>query len=91
MMNAKREASSPKTGKHPGQSGTVLFGEMLADAFPDRTVPGGAPFNVARHLAAFGQWPLLISRLGNDALGRQMLDDMKEWGMDTSAILPGQA
>lgn len=65
---------------------TILFGEVLADVFPDRAVPGGAPFNVARHLAAFGQNPLLVSRLGRDALGRRMLDDMKSWGMDTSAV-----
>ncbi|PIV92139.1 MAG: hypothetical protein COW45_01270, partial [Gallionellales bacterium CG17_big_fil_post_rev_8_21_14_2_50_54_146] len=32
----------------------VLFGEVLADVFPDRAVLGGAPFNVARHLKAFG-------------------------------------
>jgi fructokinase len=59
---------------------------MLADVFPDRSVPGGAPFNVARHLAAFGETPLMVSRLGDDALGRRMLGDMKAWGMDTSAI-----
>ena len=86
MTNPEREASAPKAGKNPRQSCAILFGEMLADVFPDRTVPGGAPFNVARHLAAFGEAPLMVSRLGDDALGRQMLGDMKEWGMDTSAI-----
>ena len=86
MMNSAPGASTPETGKHPGQTGAVLFGEMLADVFPDRTVPGGAPFNVARHLAAFGQAPLMVSRLGNDALGRRMLGDMLAGGMDTSAI-----
>ncbi len=59
---------------------------MLADVFPDRAVPGGAPFNVAWHLAAFGQNPLLISRLGDDALGARMLDDMKGWGMNAAGV-----
>jgi fructokinase len=68
------------------KSATIIFGEVLADVFPDRTVLGGAPFNVARHLAAFGQNPLLISRLGDDALGRRMLGGMKRWGMDTAAV-----
>ncbi len=44
----------------------VVFGEMLVDVFHDRLVPGGAPFNVAMHLAGLGLRPHLISRLGHD-------------------------
>ncbi|HEX8955049.1 MAG TPA: PfkB family carbohydrate kinase, partial [Burkholderiaceae bacterium] len=47
----------------------VIFGEMLVDVFGDSVVPGGAPFNVARHLAAFGIDVCLISRIGADAHG----------------------
>lgn len=64
----------------------LLFGEILADVFPDRAVLGGAPFNVARHLAAFGQRPLVISRLGDDALGAQALGSMEDRGMDISGV-----
>lgn len=64
----------------------VLFGEILADVFPDRAVLGGAPFNVARHLAAFGQKPVMISRLGDDDLGARVLAGMKERGMDVSGV-----
>ena len=36
-------------------SGLCVFGEVLYDQFPDgRRILGGAPFNVAWHLAAFG-------------------------------------
>jgi len=86
MTNPGQNASLPTV--EPATDGTsiILFGEMLADVFPDRSVPGGAPFNVARHLAAFGQKPLLVSRLGDDALGARMLDDMTDWGMDAGAI-----
>lgn len=64
----------------------MLFGEVLADIFPDRTVLGGAPFNVARHLKAFGQNSLLITRLGNDALRDEILDMMSQNGMDTLGV-----
>ena len=47
----------------------VVFGEALIDDFGHLQVAGGAPFNVARHLAAFGAAPLLITRVGNDANG----------------------
>lgn len=73
---------------HPAsqQNTVVLFGEVLADMFPDRTVLGGAPFNVARHLKAFGQNPVLITRLGNDALRDKVLGVMSENGMETLGI-----
>ena len=44
-----------------------IFGEVLFDCFPDgREVLGGAPFNVAWHLHAFGQSPVFVSRVGDD-------------------------
>ncbi len=64
----------------------VLFGEVLADIFPDRAVLGGAPFNVARHLKAFGRNPVLLSRVGNDDLGKDVLGAMVQSGMVTSGI-----
>ncbi len=65
----------------------IMFGEVLFDRFPDgNIVLGGAPFNVAWHLQAFGLSPLLISRIGADALGRQISAAMIEWGMDRSGL-----
>lgn len=64
----------------------VLFGEVLADIFPERSVLGGAPFNVARHLKAFGRNPVLLSRVGNDDLGRGVLGTMAQNGMETGGI-----
>jgi fructokinase len=59
-----------------------LFGEVLFDAFPDgRRVLGGAPFNVAWHLQAFGLRPLLLSRIGSDADGQAILAAMGKWGL----------
>ena len=65
----------------------VIFGEVLFDQFPDGTsVLGGAPFNVAWHLRGFGLDPLMISRIGDDALGQEILKAMKQWGMATEGI-----
>lgn len=63
-----------------------LFGEMLADIFPQQTVIGGAPYNVARHLHAFAQHATLITRLGNDDLKDIFLSVLQKAGMDTSGI-----
>ncbi len=65
----------------------VVFGEVLFDRFPDGSVVlGGAPFNVAWHLQAFGAAPLFISRVGDDALGRRIRDTMHAWEMDASGL-----
>lgn len=60
----------------------VLFGEFLADVFPDRRIPGGAPFNVACHLAAFGVRAMLASRLGGDALGDELRQALARRGVN---------
>ena len=64
-----------------------IFGEVLFDCFPDGSrVLGGAPFNVAWHLQAFGQAPLFISRVGDDPMGREIRAAMQSWGMSTAAL-----
>lgn len=65
----------------------VIFGEVLFDRFPDGSeILGGAPFNVAWHLQAFGAAPLFLSRIGNDDLGMRVLKAMEVWGMDQSGM-----
>jgi fructokinase len=65
----------------------VIFGEVLFDCFPDGSVVlGGAPFNVAWHLQAFGMDPLFVSRVGDDALGHRIRDTMHAWEMNTSGL-----
>ncbi|MDD4915921.1 MAG: carbohydrate kinase [Methylococcales bacterium] len=64
-----------------------IFGEVLFDHFPDGArVLGGAPFNVAWHLQAFGLSPLFISRIGADQAGREIAARMDGWGMDRTAV-----
>lgn len=64
-----------------------IFGEVLFDCFPTgERVLGGAPFNVAWHLQAFGESPRFISRVGNDKDGNAILDAMLKWGMRTDGV-----
>jgi len=65
----------------------IIFGEVLFDCFPDgEQILGGAPFNVAWHLQAFGDQPCFVSRVGSDELGNKIIAAMEEWGMDTSFV-----
>jgi fructokinase len=65
----------------------LIFGEVLFDRFPEGSVVlGGAPFNVAWHLQAFGATPLFVSRVGDDPLGRRIRDTMRDWDMDASGL-----
>lgn len=65
----------------------VIFGEVLLDLFPDgKSILGGAPFNIAWHLQGFGLCPLLISRIGDDKFGNEIIDVMNSWGMDLSGV-----
>ncbi len=78
-----------ETNKHKNNNhlAPIIFGEVLFDCFPDgNSVLGGAPFNVAWHLQAFTQSPLMISSIGDDELGGEVKSAMKGWHMDTSAL-----
>jgi fructokinase len=69
-----------------------IFGEVLFDHFPDgRRVLGGAPFNVAWHLQAFGEEPFLVSRVGADPDGDTVRAAMREWGMDPTGLQTDRA
>jgi fructokinase len=87
-MFKKPEINFPELATAPSRPtrSVILFGEVLIDAFPDRLVLGGAPFNVARHLRAFGLNPILISRTGNDEYRNILLAAMAGFGMETMGV-----
>jgi fructokinase len=62
----------------------VCFGETLWDILPDAKLPGGAPMNVAYHLNQLGKNPAVISRVGCDDLGKELLDVLKEKNINIS-------
>lgn len=64
----------------------AIFGEVLADVFPDQHVLGGAPYNVARHLQVFGVNAEIISRIGMDSIGKALMDEMMHLGLETQGI-----
>ncbi|MEJ2384429.1 MAG: PfkB family carbohydrate kinase [Xanthomonadales bacterium] len=67
-----------------------IFGEVLFDHFPDgRRVLGGAPFNVAWNLQAFGEDPLLLSRVGTDGNALSVRTAMQVWGLRTEGLQSG--
>jgi len=64
----------------------VVYGEALIDDFGDQQVVGGAPFNVARNLAAFGLAPVMITRSGEDQNGMLVRDEFARFGMTESGL-----
>ena len=52
----------------------ICFGEILWDLLLTGKVAGGAPMNVAFHLNQLGVPSSMISRVGNDEDGREILD-----------------
>jgi fructokinase len=64
----------------------AVLGEALIDRFPDRDVIGGAPFNVARNLALLGAAPMMITRVGDDALGATIEADFARFRLDTCGL-----
>lgn len=64
----------------------LCFGEVLYDLFPSEALPGGAPLNVAAHLQNLGFQSSIISRVGADRLGDELLQFLKEKGVDASYV-----
>lgn len=64
----------------------VCFGEALWDVLPAGRQPGGAPCNVALHLHQLGQPVQLISRVGDDELGLELLAFLLAQGLDPALV-----
>lgn len=64
----------------------VCVGEILWDVLPVGTFLGGAPLNVAGHLARLGLPVRLISRVGSDSRGVDAVHAAQALGIDTSVM-----
>ncbi len=62
------------------------FGEVLWDCLPSGLYLGGAPFNVASHLARLGVNVRMVSAVGDDVLGAEALSRMDALGVDTRYV-----
>jgi fructokinase len=61
----------------------VCFGEVLWDILPTGAVPGGAPMNVAYHLHKLKKKPALITSVGVDEKGQELIEIFSEHGVCT--------
>ncbi len=64
----------------------LSFGEVLWDMYPDGKKLGGAPFNVAAHCRQLGFRTSILSRIGNDDLGREIRDAVQNVGVDDDLL-----
>ncbi|WP_439481877.1 carbohydrate kinase family protein [Cyclobacterium plantarum] len=64
----------------------ICFGEMLWDIFPKESIAGGAPMNVALHLAHLGMDVKMISAIGEDKLGKKLLSFIRKFGLSEDFI-----
>ncbi len=65
------------------QQQVVCFGEVLWDILPTGSLPGGAPMNVAYHLQKLGANPSLITKIGVDDYGQDLIKLLTKAGVST--------
>ena len=64
----------------------ACFGEVLFDVFPTHRKIGGAPLNVGLRMASLGIDTQIISRIGQDEIGNELLDFVSQNGVSTDSI-----
>ena len=64
----------------------VCFGELLWDLLPGGRVAGGAPFNIVNRASALGLNAYVISSVGNDELGEEITDVVRDLGNNTTYV-----
>ena len=64
------------------QSIVIGMGEALWDVLPEGKKLGGAPANFAYHVSQFGLPSCVVSAVGNDKLGTEILDNFREKKLD---------
>ncbi|MGJ7921102.1 carbohydrate kinase family protein [Neobacillus sp. LXY-4] len=62
-------------------------GIALKDVRAFERAPGGAPANVAAAVAKYGQKSAMLSKLGTDAFGDFLVEQLQNVGVDTDKIL----
>ena len=64
----------------------VGLGEILWDMLPEGKQLGGAPANFAYHAKELGAKGLVVSCLGNDELGKEILNLLEQLGLNSDYI-----
>ena len=68
----------------------VCFGEVLWDVFPSHKKIGGAPLNVALRMKALGVDSNIISRVGSDEDGAEILSYINNQNVNSDSIQVGE-
>jgi fructokinase len=64
----------------------IGLGEILWDLLPEGRRAGGAPFNFAFHCHQLGHEAVIVSRVGDDQLGRELRAEVRRHGMTDEYI-----
>ena len=72
--------------KAPSEISISCFGEVLWDCFASDKRLGGAPLNVCLRLNSLGINAQMLSAVGDDTLGNELLDIIKSRNMNTDFI-----
>lgn len=64
----------------------LSYGEILWDVIDGQAKIGGAPFNLAGHLARLGAEAFLYSKVGADELGRRALQEIARLGVSSNYV-----
>ena len=64
----------------------VCFGELLWDNLPTGKVAGGAPFNIVNRATALGMSAEVITSVGSDTLGKELIKLVSSKGNSTKFI-----
>lgn len=68
----------------------VCFGEVLWDIFPTHKKIGGAPLNVALRMNSFGAETTIISRVGEDEEGKEIISFLNSHDVCADSIQIGE-
>ena len=69
-------------------SSVLALGELLWDVLPSERLLGGAPANFCYRLRQLGVPALIVSRVGQDALGDELLAGLSEKNFVESWLVP---
>lgn len=60
---------------------SIVYGEVLWDIYPEKSVIGGAPFNFSAHLSLLGDEVSFMTGVGRDSLGGDTLEYIRKYGI----------
>jgi fructokinase len=69
-----------------GKYTVVGIGEVLWDIYRDRRHLGGAPANFTIHSAQLGDHGILVSRVGDDGMGRELIRTLQQRNLSSDFI-----